>query len=70
MNPGDRMTSVGVRCSVALFSEIWLTIVSNFNNQVSKKFTPQVSSWFSTTKGIDCEESTHDKANLTSSGHS
>ena len=40
------------------------------NSQVSKKLTPQVSSWFSTTKGIDCEEITHDKANLTSSGHS
>ena len=39
------------------------------NSQVSKKLTPQVSSWFSTTKGVDCEEIKHDKANLTSSGH-
>ena len=30
------------------------------NSQVSKKFTPQVSSWFSTTKGMDCEEMTRD----------
>ena len=40
------------------------------NSQVSKKLTPKVSSCFSTTKGMDCEEITHDKANLTSSGHS
>ena len=36
-----------------------------FNSQVSKKLTPQVSSWFSTTKGIDCDEMTHDQADLT-----
>jgi len=40
------------------------------NSQVSKKFTPQVSSWFSTTKGIDCEEITRDWADQTVSGHS
>ena len=45
-------------------------IALHFNSQVSKKLIPQVLSWFSRTKGIDCEEITHDKANLTSSGDS
>ena len=35
-----------------------------------QKSWPQVSSWFSPTKGIDCEEIKHDKANLTSSSGS
>jgi len=39
----------------------------NLNSQVSKKFTLQVSSWFFTTKGVDYEVITHDRANLTSS---
>ena len=43
---------------------------TSFNSQVSKKLTPQVSSWFSTTKGIDWEEMTRDWADLTNSGHS
>ena len=47
--------------------EYWYTSI---NSQVSKKLTPQVSSWFSTTKGIDCEEMTRDWADPTSSGHS
>ena len=42
----------------------------DFNSQVSKKLTPQVSRWFFTTKDIDCGEISHDKANLTSLGHS
>ena len=31
---------------------------------------PQVSSWFFTTKGIDCEEMTRDQADPTISGYS
>ena len=45
----------------------------DFNSQRPNKSifrTLDYSSWFSTTKGIDWEEITHDKTNLTSSGRS
>ena len=61
--------SVECRCK----STFWSPTRTRFhflNSQVSKKLTPQVSSWFSTTKGIDCEEMTRDWADPTSSGHS
>ena len=41
-------------------SEFQNRLIYDFNSQVSKKLTPQVSSWFSTTKGIDSEEMTRD----------
>ena len=58
--------SVECRCK----STFWSPTRTRFhflNSQVSKKLTPQVSSWFSTTKGIDCEKMTRDWADLTSS---
>ena len=51
-------------------SEFQNRLIYDFNSQVSKKLTPQVSSWFSTTKGIESEEMTRFYAYLTSLGDS
>ena len=72
------MQELGKLLSIQFPSFLWVNshlkniiwTLSCVNSQVSKKLTPQVSSWFSTTKGIDCEEMTHDQADLTISGYS
>ena len=67
--PTQSLNPYMTKLSMCSIEQAWLALFI-FNSQVSKKFTPQVSSWFSSTKGIDCEEMTHDQADPTISGYS